>query len=82
LLPEKDRDELVHPRVREKQVRRVRQKGRGRHDGVLFLAKEIKKGLPDLRGIHGERHDYSADLQPHASSELAAAAARSLNARD
>jgi hypothetical protein len=52
LLPEENRDELVHPGIGEKQVRRVRQKRARGHDGVLFLAKEIEKGLPDLRGSH------------------------------
>ena len=54
LLPEKNRHELVHPRVREKQVRRIRQKRSRRHDRVLFLAKEIEKGLADLGGGHRE----------------------------
>ena len=49
---EKDRHELVHAGVGEEQVRRVRQKRRRRHDGVLFLAKEIEKGLADLGGSH------------------------------
>jgi hypothetical protein len=52
LLPEKNRDELVHPGVCEKQIWRVRQKRARRHDGMLFLAKKIEKGLPDLRGGH------------------------------
>ena len=52
LLPEKNRDELVHARVREKQVRRVRQKRSRRHNRVLFLAKEIEKGLADFGGSH------------------------------
>ena len=43
LLPEKDRNELIHPGVREQQIRGVRQKRRRRHNGVLFLAKEIDK---------------------------------------
>ncbi len=52
LLAEKNGDELVHAGIREKQVRRVRQQRTGRHDRVLFLAKEIEKGLADLGGGH------------------------------
>jgi hypothetical protein len=43
LLAEKNRDELVHARIRKEQIRRVRQKRRRRYEGVLFLAKEIEK---------------------------------------
>src|SRR5204862_829176 len=39
LLPEKNRDELVHARIREEQVRRVWQKRSRGHNRVLFLAK-------------------------------------------
>ena len=53
LLPEKNRDELVHPGVREKQIRRIRQERSRRHDRVLLLAKEIEKGLADFGGGHG-----------------------------
>ena len=49
LLPEKDRHELVHTGVGEKQVGRVGQERGRRHNGVLFLAKEIEKRLPNLR---------------------------------
>jgi hypothetical protein len=43
LLRQKNRHELVHTSIREKQIWRVGQKRRRRHDGVLFLAKEIEK---------------------------------------
>jgi hypothetical protein len=43
LLPEKNRHELIHAGIRKEQIRRVRQKQRRRHNGVLFLAKEIEK---------------------------------------
>ena len=52
LLPEKNRNELVHPRIREQQIRRVRQQRCRWHDRVLFLAKEIEKRLPDFSGGH------------------------------
>src|SRR5204863_9092954 len=48
LVPEKNRDELVHPGVREEQVRRIRHQRSRRHDAVFFLAKEIEKRLADL----------------------------------
>ena len=53
LLAEKNRHELIHASVGEKQIRRVRQQRRRGHDRVLFLAKEIEKGLADLGGSHG-----------------------------
>ena len=43
LLREKNRHELVHAGIRKEQIRRVGQKRRRRHNGVLFLAKEIEK---------------------------------------
>ena len=52
-LAEKDRHELIHAGVGEKQIRRVRQQRRRRHNRVLFLAKKIEKGLADLGGSHG-----------------------------
>jgi hypothetical protein len=51
-LAKKDRHELVHAGIREKQIRRVRQQRRRRHNGVLFLVKEIEKGLPNLSRGH------------------------------
>jgi DNA-binding MarR family transcriptional regulator len=51
-LPEKNRNELVHSRVGEEQVRRIRQQRRRRHDGVPFLAKEIEKRLANFCGSH------------------------------
>ena len=42
-LTKKDRHELVHPRVGEKQVGRVGQKTRGLHDGVVFLAEKLEE---------------------------------------
>src|SRR6266550_4962543 len=45
LLSEKNRNELVHAGVGEKQIRGVGKQGRRRHNGVLFLAKEIEKRL-------------------------------------
>jgi hypothetical protein len=43
LLREKNRHELIHAGIREKQIGRVGEKRRRRHNGVLFLAKEIEK---------------------------------------
>jgi hypothetical protein len=43
LLPEKNRHELVHAGIRKEQIRRVGQKRRRRHNGVLFLVEEIEK---------------------------------------
>ncbi len=60
LLAEENGHELVHARVREKQIRRIRQERRRRDDGVLFLAKEIEKGLADLGGGHFAEGDVSA----------------------
>src|SRR3981081_2367187 len=57
LLAEKDRHELVHARVSEKQIGRIGQQRRRRHDGVLFLAKEIEKRLSDLRRGHEGKND-------------------------
>ena len=42
-LAEEDRHELVHAGIGEQQIRRVGQKRRRRHNGVLFLAEEIEK---------------------------------------
>jgi len=43
LLREKNRHELIHAGISEQQIRRVGQKRRRRHDGVLFLVEEIEK---------------------------------------
>ena len=59
LLAEENGHELVHARVGEEQVRRVGQERRRRHNGVLFLAKEIEKGLADFGGSH--RDEFSVD---------------------
>src|ERR1700731_4943214 len=61
LLPEKKRNELVHPRVCEEQVRRIREERRRRHDGVLLFAKEIEKGLADFGGGPDSSRDGSAN---------------------
>jgi hypothetical protein len=42
-LSKEDRNELVHPRVGEQQVRRIRQKTGRRHNGVPFGFKEIQE---------------------------------------
>jgi len=53
LLSKKNRHELVHAGIREKQIRRVGQQRRRRHNRVPFLAKEIEERLSDLgRGHH------------------------------
>ena len=45
--------ELIHPRVREEQIRGSgHQRSRG-HGGVPFGSKEIEEGLADLGGGHG-----------------------------
>ena len=54
-LPEENRHELVHSRIREKEVRRVRHKARRRHDLVLFRFKEIKKRLTNFGGCHNKK---------------------------
>ncbi len=58
LLSQKNRHELVHARVGEKQIRSVGQKWGRRHDGVLLLAEEIEKRLADLgRGHRASHHE-------------------------
>ena len=52
LLTEKNGHELVHARVAEQKIRRVRHERRRRHDHVLFLAKEIEKTLTNLGAGH------------------------------
>ena len=52
LLREKNRDKLIHACIGEKQIRRVGQQRGRRHNRVLFLAKEIEKGLADFGGGH------------------------------
>ena len=57
-LAQKNRHELVHARVGEKQIRRVGHKAGRRHDGVLLLAEEIEKRLADLgRGHRASHHE-------------------------
>jgi hypothetical protein len=51
-LAEEDRHELVHAGVREQQVRRIGQKARGRHNGVLLRLEEVEERLADLRTRH------------------------------
>jgi hypothetical protein len=52
LLGEKNRDELIHAGVGEKQIGRVGQKRRRRHNRVLLFAKEIEKALTDFGAGH------------------------------
>ena len=52
LLFKKNRHELIHAGIREEQIRRVGQKRRRRHDGVLFLAEEIEKASADFSARH------------------------------
>ena len=47
-LAEKNRDELVHARVGEQEVRRIGQQARRRHDGVLLRLEEVEERLADL----------------------------------
>ena len=47
-LAEKNRDELVHARVREQQVRRIGHEARRRHDGVRLRLEEVEERLADL----------------------------------
>ncbi len=53
-LAEEDRDELVHARIGEEEVRRVRQEAGRRHDGVLLRSEEVEKAGPDLGGGHAK----------------------------
>ena len=55
LLPEEDRDELVHPGIGEEQIRGIRHQTRGRDKGVVLLAEEIEKRLSDLGAVHHSR---------------------------
>ena len=58
---EEDGDELVHPRIGEKQVRRIRHERAAGHDGVLLLTEEIEERLSDLcagHHIEKERGNY------------------------
>jgi hypothetical protein len=52
LLGEKNRDELIHAGVGEKQIGRVRHQRRRGHDRVLLFAKEIEKALTDFGAGH------------------------------
>jgi hypothetical protein len=49
---EKDRHELVHPRIREEQVGGIGQQARRADDGMLLAAEKIKEGGADLCGSH------------------------------
>ena len=53
LLAEEKWDELVHARIREKQIRRVGHEARGRNDRVLLFVEKIEERLADLSGCHG-----------------------------
>ena len=52
LLPEKDGHELVHSRVREKQVRRIGHQTRRRHNGVLLRFEKIEERLAYFAAGH------------------------------
>jgi hypothetical protein len=52
LLAEKNRHELIHAGVSEKQIRRGRHKRRRGHDRVLLFAKEMEKTLTNLGAGH------------------------------
>ena len=60
LFTEKNRHELVHPCVGEKQVWRVRHQARGRHNRVLPGLKKIEKRLSNLRTGHYRRRKMAA----------------------
>jgi len=47
-LAEKNRHKLVHPGIREQQIRRVGQQAARRDDRVLFLVEEVEKRLTNL----------------------------------
>jgi hypothetical protein len=51
-LSKKNRDELVHARVREQQIRRIGHERRRRNNGVLLRLEEVEERLSDLRGRH------------------------------
>ncbi len=84
-MSEKDRHELVHAGVGEKQIGRVRQKRRRRHNGVLFLAEEIEKGLANLRRGHGAEIKRTfrrmQELLPMEQQRQARAIERPMNVR-
>ena len=68
---EEIRHKGIHPRIGEKQARRLRQQRRGGHDGVLFFSEKIEEGLADFRGGHGAGREVGqrrflskADNQP------------------
>ena len=70
---EEDGDELVHARVGEKEVRRIRHERAARHDGVLLLTEEIEEALADLcagHHIEKERGNYMAPGKGKAQSWL------------
>ena len=65
-IAEKNRDELVHPRVGEEQVRRVGHQARRRHDGVLLPAEKIEEALTDFVTGRNVRHNGPPNLTPAA----------------
>ena len=65
-IAEKNRDELVHPRVGEKQVRRVGHQARRRHDGVLLPAEKVEEALTDFVTGRNMRHKGPPNLTPAA----------------
>ena len=46
-LAQEDGHKLVHPGVREQEVRRIGQEARRRHNGVLLRLEEVEEVLPD-----------------------------------
>ena len=64
LLPKKNWDKLIHPRVGEKEVWRVGHQARRRHNGVLFGLKKIEKGLSNLGTGHHRRPEWRQEEKP------------------
>ncbi len=67
LVPEKIRDELVHPGVGEEKIGRFREKRSRGYDLVFFRFEEIEKGLTDFPGFHEKiflRSDVRGWLDP------------------
>jgi hypothetical protein len=52
LLAEEDRHELIHPSIREEQVRAVRHQRGRRHDRVLLRLEKIEKRLAYFAAGH------------------------------
>jgi hypothetical protein len=62
LLAQKNRHELIHARVGEEEIGRIREKrGRG-HDGVTLLLEEVQKRLADLGAGH-DGHDLMSNIE-------------------